>query len=161
MQTEVYSPREVALAAGVSEEQVIAALGGDRYVLHHEAVRIGRLLAARRPETVDALAATVRMPMAAPQPLFTLFSDNVSAAKRPATVPLALTSTLHIGLIAAAIFIATFNLAPHAASIVSDERPVDPMRLVFLATPGPGGGGGGGGLLQKAPPPKAMREGRR
>src|SRR6185295_17353183 len=37
----------------------------------------------------------------------------------------------------------------------------DPMRLVFVATPGPGGGGGGGGLLQKAPPPKALREGRR
>src|SRR5439155_21240391 len=27
--------------------------------------------------------------------------------------------------------------------------------------PGPGGGGGGGGLLQKAPPPKALREGHR
>jgi len=161
MQTEVYSPREIALAAGVSEEQVIAALGGARYVLHHEAVRIGRLLAPPRPEVVDSVPATVRMSIAAPQPLFVLFSDHVSGAKRPATVPLALSSTLHIGLIAAAIFIATFNLAPHAASIVSDERPVDPMRLVFLATPGPGGGGGGGGLLQKAPPPKAMREGRR
>jgi TonB family protein len=34
------------------------------------------------------------------------------------------------------------------------------MRLVFVAMPGPGGGGGGGGLLQKAPPPKALREGR-
>jgi protein TonB len=35
------------------------------------------------------------------------------------------------------------------------------MRLVFVATPGPGGGGGGGGRLQKAPAPKALREGRR
>src|SRR5438034_3535902 len=160
MHTEVYSPREIALAAGVSEELVLVALGGERYVLHREAVRIGRLLIARRPETVEpVVAATVPTPMAAP--LFTSFSDTVSGAKRQATVPLALSSTLHIGLIAAAIFIATFNLAPHAATIVGDDRPVDPMRLVFLATPGPGGGGGGGGRLQKAPPPKAMREGRR
>ena len=43
----------------------------------------------------------------------------------------------------------------------TDDPPADPMRLVFVATPGPGGGGGGGGLLQKAPPPKALREGRR
>jgi TonB family protein len=35
------------------------------------------------------------------------------------------------------------------------------MQLVFIATPGPGGGGGGGGRLQKAPPPKALREGHR
>jgi TonB family protein len=87
-----------------------------------------------------------------------LFSD-LSPPARPATVPLALSSTLHIGLIAVAVFVATFNLAPRAATIVAADRPADPMRLVFLATPGPGGGGGGGGLLQKAPPPKAMREG--
>jgi len=60
-----------------------------------------------------------------------------------------------------AVFIATFNLAPRAASLSVDDHRADPMRLVFVATPGPGGGGGGGGLRQKAPPPKAMREGRR
>src|SRR5205807_10489977 len=41
------------------------------------------------------------------------------------------------------------------------ESSAEPMRLVFLTTPGPGGGGGGGGLLRKAPPPKAEREGAR
>src|SRR5256885_365147 len=46
-------------------------------------------------------------------------------------------------------------------SLTPVQRPAEPLRLVFLATPGPGGGGGGGGLLQKAPPPKAMREGHR
>jgi len=157
MQTDVYSPREIALAAGVSEEQVIAALGGRGYVLHAEAVRIGRLLTAHRPG-VGRTAAWA--PAATAQPLFSLFSDS-TPVQRPATVPLALSSTLHVGLIAVAIFIATFNLAPRAATIVADDHPADPMRLVFLATPGPGGGGGGGGLLQKAPPPKAMREGRR
>ena len=59
------------------------------------------------------------------------------------------------------MFLTTFNLTPRAASLRPDDRPADLMRLVFVATPGPGGGGGGGGLLQKAPPPKAMREGPR
>jgi TonB family protein len=73
---------------------------------------------------------------------------------------MAVSSTLHAGLLAFAVFVATFNLAPKAATMPVEDRKNDPMRLVFVATPGPGGGGGGGGLLQKAPPPKAMREGR-
>ena len=52
-------------------------------------------------------------------------------------------------------------MAPRAATLSSDDRPAEQMRLVFLATPGPEGGGGGGGLLQKTPPPKALREGAR
>lgn len=157
MQTEVYSPREIGLAAGVSEEQVFAALRGagrpvtvGGYVLHADAVRIGRTLAARAP-----VAEAARFPRA----LFSTFSE-VMPAGRPATVPLALSSTLHVGLIAAVVFIATFNLAPRAATMAPEDRPADPMRLIFIATPGPGGGGGGGGLQQKAPPPKATHEGR-
>jgi periplasmic protein TonB len=159
MQTEVYSPREIALAAGVSEEYVIAALGRpdgpptvDGFIRHADAVRLGRFLAAGHSGRASADIALKET-----RPLFAQFADGASTA-RPATVPLALSSTLHLGLIAVAVFIATFNLAPRAASI-ADDRP-DPMHLVFLATPGPGGGGGGGGLQQKAPPPKAMREGR-
>ena len=55
------------------------------------------------------------------------------------------------------------DVQPVAARRLAQARrpPAEPMRLVFIATPGPGGGGGGGGLLQKAPPPKALREGRR
>jgi len=48
---DVYSAREIALAAGVSEAQVAALMGaGSGYVGHDEAVRIGRvaLLQARR-----------------------------------------------------------------------------------------------------------------
>jgi len=160
MHTEVYSPREIALAAGVSEESVVAALRRldgpptiDGFVRHADAVRLGRALvgrAARQPAGEGAVRG--------PRPLFALLAEG-SSGSRSSTVPLALSSTLHLGVIALAVFIATFNLAPHAATI-ADARP-DPMRLVFLATPGPGGGGGGGGLLQKAPPPKAMREGRR
>ena len=157
MQTEVYSPREIALAAGVSEEQVLAALrdpGGpvtvSGYVRHADAVRLGKALVT--PGSVPILAPS-------PRSLFSIFAE-LRPSGRATTVPLALSSTLHVGLIAVALF-ATFNLAPRAATILVDDRPAEPMRLVFLATPGPGGGGGGGGLQQKAPPPKAMREGTR
>jgi periplasmic protein TonB len=156
MQTDVYSAREIAAAAGVSEEQVLAALHDLRgpivvngYVRHAEAVRVGRALL-----TLGPAPAFGRLP----QGLFSMFWDD-GPADRIATVPLALSSTLHVGLIAFAVF-ATFNLAPRAATIRADDRPAaEPMRLVFLAAPGPGGGGGGGGLQQKAPPPKAMRQG--
>jgi TonB family protein len=154
MQTEVYSPREIARAAGVSEAQVLAVTGPAEYLAHAEAVRIGRLLAAGSRRS----ASLADEPLGS-APLFSQFSAS-SPTARPSTVPLALSSTLHIGLIAMAIFVATFNLAPRAATI-AEYRPSEPMHLVFMAIPGPGGGGGGGGLLQRAPAPKARREGKR
>jgi len=156
----MYSPRELALAAGVPEADVIAAIGGDarRLIVHADAVRLGRALVARASSAAAATAdADTTRPAAT---LFSLFS-GAGPSRRPAGVPLAVSSTLHVGLIAAAVFIATFNLSPRAAALRTDDPAADPMRLVFVATPGPGGGGGGGGLLQKAPPPKALREGRR
>lgn len=158
---DVYSPREIALAAGVSEAQVVAALGGAaRFVGHAEAVRIGRgvLAEAERRQAQDAPNVS-RGALAAPN-LFSIFT--AAPSERPARgIPLALSSTLHAGIVAAAIFIATFGLTPAAETLKDDTPRVEPMRLIFIATPGPGGGGGGGGLLQKRPPPKAEREGRR
>ena len=146
---DLYSPGEIARAAGVSQAQVVAALGGVKsYVRHADAVRLGR-----------ALAASVRATATPPGGrLFSLFSDRASS-QGSTGVPMALSSTLHAGLFALAIFLSTVNLAPRAAAFRADDRPADPMRLVFLPTPGPGGGGGGGGLEQPAPPPKALREG--
>ena len=156
---ELYSPREIALAAGVPEAAVVAALGGDRrFLTHADAVQLGRTLVHdhhRPPEAVSPWPETGRHPAA----LFSLFFQ-AERSHRSTGLPLALSSTLHAGLIAFGVFLATLNLAPRAAALKSDDRPVDPMRLVFLATPGPGGGGGGGGLRQPAPPPKARREGR-
>lgn len=144
-----YTPREIAQAAGVPEADVLAALGHVRdLVPHAQAVRLGRMLVQR--------AGIARR--GANAPLFGLFAD-ARAVRRSSGVPLALSSTLHAGIVALAIFLATFNLNPRAASLRPGDRPADPMRLVFVATPGPGGGGGGGGLLQPAPPPKALREG--
>lgn len=180
--TEVYSALEIARAVDVTQEQVLAALSGARgglspavYVGHDEAVRIGRLLLAidqggQVPDAFGRSLAPSTPPPAAPSPpappfaaewrpapLFTLFSTPAGSG-RSTGLPLALSSTLHLGMMAAAIFITSFGLAPTAETLHRDDRS-DPMRLVFLSTPGPGGGGGG--LLQKTRPPKALREGKR
>ena len=149
---DVYSPLEIAQAAGVPEADVLAALGFARELVPHaEAVRIGRMLVPR------AGGGTRRTAAASPSGMF----SNAGPARRSTCVPLALSGSLHAGLIACAVFLTAFNLAPRAASLRPDDRPAGLMRLVFVATPGPGGGGGGGGLLQKAPPPTALREGHR
>jgi TonB family protein len=145
---EQYCAEEIARAAGVPVARVALALGGgDRLVSFAEAVRVGRALAPGRSPARDA-----------PRQLFSsvLTSDRPSQSKG---VPLVLSSTLHCTLLAVAIFVATLGLTPTAATLKADDHP-DPMRLVFLVTPGPGGGGGGGGLKEPAPPPKSMSEGR-
>jgi TonB family protein len=144
-----YSPVEIARAAGVPEADVTAVLGrGRELVPHDEAVRVGRMLVRRAEGGRQS-----------PRSLFSIFSD-CAPARRSAGLPLALSSTAHASVVALALFLAAFNLSSKAAALRPVDRPADPMRLVFVATPGPGGGGGGGGLLQKAPPPKALREGR-
>jgi TonB family protein len=90
--------------------------------------------------------------------MFTVFG-GAAKQHRSTAVPLALSSTLHAGIVAFIVLLTTLNLTPRAATLRLDDHASDPMRLVFVATPGPGGGGGGGGLMQKAPPPKALREG--
>src|SRR5207249_6904965 len=125
---EMYSPREIAQAAGVSEEQVLAVLGGvDRPVPHADAVRIGRALAVH----MRALAVHMNDPKdtnivaAAPAPaLFSVFSSR--SRRTPSKgVPLAVSSTLHAGMVAAAVFFATLGLTPTAATL--DHR--EPTRL--------------------------------
>jgi outer membrane biosynthesis protein TonB len=147
---DVYSAREIALAAGVSEAQVAALMGaGSGYVGHDEAVRIGRvaLLQARRSADRPVSRAG----------LFTIFSEAppTIGSKRV----FALSSTVHATVLAS--LPVHGRLQPGASRRVAQagRSAADQMRLVFLMTPGPGGGGGGGGLVQKAPPPKALREG--
>jgi len=140
-----YSAEEIGRAAGVPAGQVVAALGGGSgLVSFADAVRIGRALAhGRRPAQATA----------ARQLFSSLMPDN--RPSRSKGVPLVVSSTLHFTMLAVAVFIATLGLTAKAATLRSDDHP-EPMRLVFLVTPGPGGGGGGGGLLQPAPPPKRI-----
>lgn len=60
---------------------------------------------------------------------------------------------LHLAMLVAMVLLTTLTVA------TGPIQQVEPARLVFLATPGPGGGGGGGGLRQPLPPPRAALKG--
>jgi periplasmic protein TonB len=164
---ELYSPSEIARAAGVPVGDVLGALrarGYDartRFVPHADAVRIGRALVrlAAGGDGSDGLVLRPEAAAAAPAAaLFSVFSRKATPLQSPRAF--ALSSTLHAAFIAVIIAIATVNIAPEVVALNRDDHPPT-MQMVFLATPGPGGGGGGGGLQQPAPPPKAKLEGRR
>jgi TonB family protein len=162
---DVYTARDIAQAAGVSEArvqhalargeirsiaaQLPAATGAElaSFVAHDEAVRAVRAL--KHGNTV-ALAGALGLGRE-------LFAQGVRA-QRSTTLPLIVSTSLHVAAIAAILFVASLGFA------VADERTeplndTEPMRMVFLVQPGPGGGGGGGGMKMKTPPPKAMRKG--
>jgi TonB family protein len=150
----VYSAREIALAAGVAENDVLMALaaaghsGG--FAQHAAAVEIGRALVARARTAERARIQSS---------LFSVFS-RAAASQTPKGLPFAVSGTLHGGMIAAAVFMTALATSPTTATAFI-ERDNEPLRFVFVASPGPGGGGGGGGLKQPTPPPKALREGPR
>jgi periplasmic protein TonB len=143
---EVFSVAEIAAAAGVRPRDVMAliAAGGCRsidgqYLTVEEAVRAVRQLNGSAPDRH-------------------LFLPRRGQARRPG-MPLAVSGSLHAGLAAAIVLLTTMGMAGSRTQIVPDEYKA--IRMVFLATPGPGGGGGGGGLKQPAPPPKAELKGER
>ncbi|HYB95743.1 MAG TPA: energy transducer TonB [Vicinamibacterales bacterium] len=162
---DVYTARDIAQTAGVSEALVLqlVARGEIRsvaaqlpvaidpelgsFVAHDEAVRAVRALRNGSPVGVAAGGGFGRE----------LFAQAV-APKRAATLPMIVSTTVHGLAIASILFITSLGFA------VADERTdsipePEPIRMVFLAVPGPGGGGGGGGLKMKTPPPRAERKG--
>ena len=162
---DVYTARDIAQAAGVPEARVLqlVARGEIRsiaaqlpiaadpdlawFVAHDEAVRAVRALKQGSTVGVAGALGLGRE----------LFSQGLRA-ERATTLPLIVSTSLHVLAIASILFVASLGFA------VADERtePIkepEPMRMVFLVQPGPGGGGGGGGLKMKTPPPKAMRKG--
>lgn len=164
---DVYTARDIAAAAGVSEGRVQALLARGEirslaammplgatpelaaFVTEHEAIRAVRALKSGSTVAVPGAFGLGRE----------LFA-NTRTAGRPTALPLALSTGLHVAAVATVVFVMSLGFA------VADERtePLpnpDPVRLVFLALPGPGGGGGGGGLKMRTPPPKAEREGTR
>ena len=155
--TDVYSPREIARAAGVPEERVRAVLGtADGFVPYADALRLAREL--RKPGTVRQAELAPAAAGPATCPFLALRSGRPEAAgdERPAG-----------RLRHAPRGIRGPRGRDHEPRADADRQdapggrraPAD-MRLVFLNIPGPGGGGGGGGALQKPAPPKAERKGR-
>lgn len=162
---QVYSAREVARATGVDVTHVEALMASGelptvegRYVGHAAAVAFGRRqrLAQGALLAGSAPAAWTPEPAASYQPR--LFDAPTAAAREPA-LPAAVSAAAHLVIGAVVTLAATSGV--DSATARHDYPLANPMRLVYLALPGPGGGGGGGGLRQVTPPPEATREGTR
>ena len=140
---EVFTVDEIARASGASRPDVVAAL--DR--LGHDATR-------GYASFECALAAIALLRGAAPtaRPLFA----PAHRAARQGGMPAAASGAIHVGILASLVLLSGLGVR----TAQTEQRNAEPVRLVFLATPGPGGGGGGGGLKQPAPPPKAQLEGK-
>ena len=140
---DVFTPREIADAAGVQVREVhalvadgaIEAIDG-RFFTQADALLAVRILRG------GEVAAEERQ----------LFRRPAGARRSPGG--LAASGALHLAALGCLVLLATMGVAT-----APEERETTPVRLVFLATPGPGGGGGGGGLRQPAPPPKAEKKG--
>lgn len=157
----VFSARELATAAGATDAEVSAWIeagairtlpvgDGVTWIAAPEAVRAGRAIRA------GSISSTLPLRSAADAGLF----ESRFHGSRLLKTPLAVSSSLHAGLVIAVILATTLGLG--RASAVSESESLEPQktRLVYLALPGPGGGGGGGGERAKTRAPMARREGR-
>lgn len=161
---DVYTARDIAAAAGVSDARVLDLLarGEIRSVAAQSPIGglpelAGFVAPGEAIRAVRALKAGAAVGIAGELGLGRELFAQGFRPRRSTTVPLVVSTSLHGLAVASILFIASLGLA------VADERtePIkdEPIRMVFLVSPGPGGGGGGGGLMQKAPPPKAARKG--
>jgi TonB family protein len=168
MQADVYTAQDIARAAHVGDAWVESLLARGvirsvaaelpagqvidpdltRFVSQGEAVRVVRALRAGLPVALPATAGALGRDLFGEPP----------ALGRSSTFPLVVSTSLHALVAAMALFLASLGLAAADTPTEPLEK-AEPVRLVFLASPGPGGGGGGGGLRMKAPPPKAERKG--
>ena len=157
----VFSARELAAATGATDAEVsswieagairtLSVGDGATWISASEAIRAGRAILAGSISTA---------PPRTPASRGELFGTR-SPHGRLLKAPLALSSSLHAGLVLAVVLATTLGLG--RASAVSDSESLEPQktRLVYLALPGPGGGGGGGGERAKTRAPMARREGR-
>ena len=142
---DVYSPREVARAAGVSRRDVEWLVDGgavrtvEGFLPEDQALQALRLL---RGATVPF--ALERPVLAAARP-----------RRRVQVVPFAASTLFHAGIVGLIALLTAVGLKGTAP----ESTPRDHTRLVFLAIPGPGGGGGGGGLRRPEPPARAELKG--
>ena len=143
---DVFSFREVALAAGVATADVRVLV---------DAGVVSTLPSGFLAEA-DALRAVriLRNPGGERPVLFG--SRPVTRPRRG--LPLLASGATHAGVLMVLGLVTTAGLS---TPTISQPLEFKTARLVFLATPGPGGGGGGGGLKARTPPAKAQLEGPR
>lgn len=156
---EVFTVREVARAAGVPPDAVLALVeagavrtvpvgGRTLYLDREEAIRAGRRL------VFEASTSGLFAPVSPREPA--LFQPLVQAP-RP-QVPFAISSAAH-ALLVATVALATIGIGAATPDMVSVPR--SDTRLVYVTVAGPGGGGGGGGARKIAPPARARTRGDR
>lgn len=158
---EAFSARELARATGRSRDEIDAWVeagairmlpvgDGRTWLSRTEALRAARGLLD------GTLMPAAGFPGESRSELFEARTRG-EGAWRGIRVPLALSSSIHAGLIVALIAMTMLGFGKLEAT--GEAVDPQPMRLVYLAIPGPGGGGGGGGLKQVTKPPKAERKG--
>jgi protein TonB len=147
---EVFSTAELAEAAGVSEGIVRAAmlrggvrcLPGTTFIAGADAVQLGREIRSRIPDPGSQI------------PTSPLPWDLGSGIRDLGSNPWRLSAGIHAALLVTATWFAS---TPAQSAVVPE--PIDPTRLVFLVSPGPGGGGGGGGVRSARRAPRLERRG--
>ncbi len=145
---DVYSAREIARAAGVPLRLV------------RERIAAGAILSldgtfVAEAHAVDAVRALGGLPVSSAGGALIARPALLSAppaSQRRTGLPLAVSSALHVAAVLAFVVASSLGLLSHET--VTETKPAEPARLVFLVQKGPGGGGGGGGMRQQAPPPK-------
>ena len=152
-----FTAQEIARAAGVETAAVLAELGGgghhDVLVPRSDAIRLVRRFGRRRRSGSDDRADVGPAVQAA------LFAPPAHMS-RAAGVPAAAAGTFHAAILTAVLLTATLGADVPSALVSAASERLEPLRLVYLAIPGPGGGGGGGGRRDRTPAPKAERIGR-
>lgn len=144
---EVFTVDEVCRAIGASREHLDALIAagelqrvtGTRFISADEAVRVGRRLRQSAPEVATTPAE--------------LFSSASNSARTP-TLPAFASTMVHAMLLGVAVLLSSMNVDTAATEVAAHE----PVRLVFVVSPGPGGGGGGGGLRNPLPAPRVERK---
>lgn len=140
---DVFTVREIARAAGAPTREARALLAAGtigtldgRFIAAGDAVRAVRILRGTLT----------------PRGARGLFSSP-TGGKFPGRA-LAASAVLHTAIFGGFVLLTTLGVAT-----APERRIATPVRLVFLATPGPGGGGGGGGLRQRTPPSRIEMKG--
>ena len=145
-----FTPREIARAAGVPLDHVLAELGQpdapDLLVSRADAIRMVRRL---RPAPEGRPGAD------APRPLFAGRDRRTERSGLPVVASLG----AHAAILATIVVATGLGLGTSAMPLDEATTTPEPIRMVYLAIPGPGGGGGGGGARMKAPAPKVMVKG--
>ena len=143
-------PREIARAAGVPLERVLAELGTSRAsgapVARTDAIRLVRRLRSNDTAASGTPVATA------------LFAGRTWRTGRSG-VPALVSAGVHAAGVGVIVIAAGLGMGTSAMPLDEPSPRPEPLRMVYLAIPGPGGGGGGGGMRMQSPAPKAMLKG--